>query len=350
MATATEIKKSTPQPIDTLKSFLTARREAIAAIAVSGMDTDRIIRIALAACAKTPKLLECKPETVYRAIHQAVQLGLEPGGALQHAYLVPYKGECVLIISYKGLVALARRSGEIATVEARVVFKKDRFDVDFGTDPKILHKPYIGDAPGEILAAYVVITYRSGEKQFDVMSTAQINAIKARSPAAGDGPWVNDWAEMAKKTVVKRGLKMAPLTIEATEAMQREDERDRGESVAPTLSVVAEPDGTDPATGEIPHESAALPEAVQATSRASSETATLRAQREAPAEKRATENAGPTSEDLFLIEIDGAKALTQLSSVGDAIEAARVSLGAGAHKRLITAWQAKFAILNKAGA
>ena len=61
------------------------------------------------------------PASLMSAIVKASQLGLEVGSAMGHAYLVPYKTEATLIIGYRGMLALARRSGEIQSITARVV-------------------------------------------------------------------------------------------------------------------------------------------------------------------------------------------------------------------------------------
>ncbi len=148
------------------------------------------------------------------------------------------------------------------------------------------------------------------------------------------------------RAFVKRAMKMAPLTVELEEAMRSEDERDAGGT---TLTVVAdEAPPHDPVTGEVLDETPALPEAVQVpvgTSRAETEKAALRAQREAPAEKRAT----VTSDAGFLAEIAAATTTAALTKVGNDIEACRRDLGA-AHAGVLAAWQAKFAAIHKAGA
>jgi len=229
--TTTALAPKQKTPVDTLGEFFYARKTQLATVAARGMDIERATKIVLASVAKTPALLKCSPASIYQSVHQALQLGLEPGGPLGHAYLVPYGSECALIVGYKGLVALALRSGEIATIEARAVFKKDVFRVSFGTDPKIEHEPFFAGDPGECVAVYAVATMRSGEKQFDVMSFAETEAIRAKSKSGAAGPWATFPTEMRKKTIVRRLSKMLPLTIEAAEQLSAEDEADRGAPV-----------------------------------------------------------------------------------------------------------------------
>ncbi|EKF2878464.1 recombinase RecT, partial [Escherichia coli] len=82
-------------------------------------------------------------------IVQCSQLGLEPGSALGHAYLLPFgnkneksgKKNVQLIIGYRGMIDLARRSGQIASLSARVVREGDEFNFEFGLDEKLIHRP-----------------------------------------------------------------------------------------------------------------------------------------------------------------------------------------------------------------
>ena len=192
--------------------------------------------------------------SIARAVVEAAQAGLEPTGSLGGAYLVPFfngktgRKEAQLIIGYTGLVKLARRSGEVAKVEARVVRQADEFDYGYGLDPYLIHRPALGladDAANPMTHAYAVVHFRTGEKQFDVMSAAEILAIKARSKSKDrngnlTGPWVTDEAEMWKKTVLRRASKLMPLTIEAQRVLDAEEAIDTApRNVTPAPRVTA---------------------------------------------------------------------------------------------------------------
>ena len=102
---------------------------------------DRFVRVALAAMTAQPKLFDCTPESVLLSLMQCASMGLEPsGGVLGQAYLIPFKNICQVIPGYRGLVKLARNSGEVADVWAEVVYAKDRFDYELGLEPKLVHK------------------------------------------------------------------------------------------------------------------------------------------------------------------------------------------------------------------
>src|SRR5690606_2412614 len=104
-------------------------------------------------------------------------------------YLVPYKDRCQLMIGYKGYMVLARRSGEVTSINARVVRQKDVFEYEDGLDRKLVHKPYMGpDEPGDIVAAYVVARFKDGDFAIDVVAKRDIDAIRKRSRASDAGP------------------------------------------------------------------------------------------------------------------------------------------------------------------
>jgi len=176
------------------------------------MDADRIARIATTVIKQTPALGRCTPVSLLGALMTASQLGLEPG-PLGEAYLVPYGTTVTFIPGYRGLIKLAWQSGQVKNIAAHVVYENDDFDYGFGLEPTLEHKPSMRDR-GAPIAVYAVVKFMNGGHAFDVMSVADVEAIRARSKAGKSGPWVTDWAEMAKKTVIKRVLKMVPLSSE----------------------------------------------------------------------------------------------------------------------------------------
>lgn len=181
------------------------------------IDPDRLIRVALTAMSRNPGLLECTPASWVLALQEAGSLGLEPTGVLGHAYLVPrwnkhVRGnEAQFQVGYRGLVELARRSGKVFDVSSEVVREGDHFDYAKGLDPRLEHLPD-PDAAGEVTHVYAIAFFTNGFKKFEVMTRAQVEKIRALSPAAKSGPWVDHWDAMAKKTVVRQLSKELPLS------------------------------------------------------------------------------------------------------------------------------------------
>jgi recombination protein RecT len=219
------------------------------------LTADRLLRVAMTSIQRTPKLLECTPQSLLACVMTCAQLGLEPDQFLGQAYLVPFRDTkknimiCTLIPGYRGYIALARRSGEVQSVSAQVVYEKDEFELSYGIEDKLVHRPHINGDRGEPIGAFVVFKFKDGGYSFDFMSTEDIEKVRKRSKAASDGPWVTDWAEMAKKTVIKRHAKLAPLSVEFQKAAALEERAMTGESQADILDMGGDPNVIDAESG-----------------------------------------------------------------------------------------------------
>ena len=213
--------KKAPDRATSIAGYLERMKPQIQLALPKSMTADRIARIALTNIRTNPKLLECSVESLMGAVMLSAQLGLEPG-PLGHAYLVPYKTECTLIIGYRGMIDLARRSDQILSIAAHVVHENDEFEFTYGLEEDLVHKPAWRN-PGVPVGAYMVAKLKDGGHVIEVMSAEEIEAVRARSKAANNGPWVTDWEQMARKTVVRRGSKYLPLSIESQRALAQDE-------------------------------------------------------------------------------------------------------------------------------
>ncbi|WP_082806148.1 recombination protein RecT [Marichromatium gracile] len=226
------------QNYTTIAQMMERNRDSIAAALPKHLTAERLSRVALGELRTNPRLLDCNPTSLMSAIVKASQLGLEVGSAMGHAYLVPYKTECTLIIGYRGMIALARRSGEIQSITARVVYARDTFELEYGLEEKLRHIPSTDEDPGQVTHVYAVAKLRDGGIQYEVMTRAEVEAVRKRSRAGGNGPWVTDWSEMARKTVMRRLFKYLPMSIEMADAMAAEVDEDRLPERAVAATVV----------------------------------------------------------------------------------------------------------------
>lgn len=190
---------------------------AISQAIPSHMSVDRLLRIATTSIRTNPKLGLCTPKSLLGAVMQCAQLGLEPS-LMGHAYLIPYQNkgvdECQLQIGYKGLIELARRTGQISTITAREVYEKDQFEYAYGLEDKLVHVPADGDR-GQVTKYYALAKFKDGGYAFSVMSKRDIEIHRDRfSKAKKYGPWVDNFDAMAKKTVIKDLMKYMPISIE----------------------------------------------------------------------------------------------------------------------------------------
>lgn len=164
---------------------------------------ERFARIVTTEIRRTPKLLDCSPESLVGAMMLAAQLGLEPG-PLGHVYLVPFGRSVEFIVGYKGMIDLAFRSGKIKDVKANLVRQGDSFDYREGTRPYLDHVSWSRD--GELIAAYAVARTTTGGAPFVVIYPDDWERARKKSAAGskGQGPWATDEAAMIRKTAVRR--------------------------------------------------------------------------------------------------------------------------------------------------
>lgn len=210
------------------------------------MNPDRMARIATTVLRQTPALARCTPESFLGALLTASQLGLEPG-PMGDAYFVPFGTVCTFIPGYRGLIKLARNSGLLVDIWAEIVYEHDDFKYTLGLHRDLQHRPAAGDR-GKPIYVYAAAQLKDGGTPFVVMTYTEVEAIRARSRAARNGPWVTDWGPMAKKTAVKQLAKWLPLSAEFNTATVL-DESVRT-SVGPLMDV--QPDYVDGEVGDAP--------------------------------------------------------------------------------------------------
>ena len=201
----------------TMQAYIKRMEGEIKKALPSVLTPERFTRIVLSALSTNPKLQETTPESFLGAMMTAAQLGMEPNTPLGQAYLLPYYNskkrclECQFQLGYKGLIDLAYRSGEVSTIQAHVVYEHDKFSYAYGLDPQLEHVPAMGDR-GSPTHVYAVFRTKDGGYSFGVMSIDDVRRHAQRySKSFENGPWQTNFEEMAKKTVLKRVLKYAPL-------------------------------------------------------------------------------------------------------------------------------------------
>jgi recombination protein RecT len=197
--------------------------------------TERFKRVVLTAIQNNPELLDCDRRSLWNAAMRAAQDGLLPDG--RDGAMVVRKTQSGKAANWQvmvgGIRKKVRNSDEIATWDAHAVYEKDEFAFELGDEPYIKHKPYMGGDRGKIVAAYSVAVLKSGEKSREVMSAAEIFAIRDRY---SDGwkafkanrikstPWHDAEAEMCRKTVVRRHSKVLPMSTDLDDLLRRDDD------------------------------------------------------------------------------------------------------------------------------
>jgi recombination protein RecT len=211
---------------------------------------DRLARLALTALRTTPKLAECSQASFAGCLMSCAALGLEPNTPLGEAHLIPRwnsrtrSTDCTLIVGYQGYMSLARRSGEVSTIQAFPVFAGDVFEYELGLHPMLRHVPSGApdrENPDKLTHVYAIVRPKDKDAEpiFTVMSRAQVESHRKRGASGSkrnDGstvktPWDTDYVAMAQKTAVREVFRWAPRSAELARADAIEGAIERGTSV-----------------------------------------------------------------------------------------------------------------------
>ena len=271
------LQKAAPQ--DGIQRMLTHAWPRIAAVMPKHMSSERLYQLAVSTINQTPKLAECDSASLLSCVMKCSALGLEPSAVdgLGRAYILPFRNhgrmQATFIIGYKGLIDLARRSGQLISIHAQAVYEGDTFDFwedEDGQHFKFKPNRDAEHTPDKLTDVYVSAKLGGGGKVFEHMTKAEVDSIRKRSKSANNGPWVTDYEAMALKTVIRRSARYLPMSTETQEAIASDEttpdysgilnpiiEQPEPVEVAPVAAQEPEfqaetvPVGVNPETGEI---------------------------------------------------------------------------------------------------
>lgn len=275
-------------------------------------DPERFRATVLQAVSTTPSLLTCTPSSIVIAALDAAQLGLEPTGILGGAWMLPYKNrsknitEAKLIVGYRGYIDLLHRAGGVKSIEARVVYDGDAFDIEYGTHAKIRHIPafLLGNDPGNRRCVYWRAELEGGVIQFDVLEMSEIEKARKSSKSSDRGPWIDWYDLMAEKTAIRRSVSVLPISVwEARRAVQLENEAEEGAAIVTVEAGTATSSARDRAVALLEGGEDAQPAAGQATEApATAPAAAEDADTAAPADAQEGRPDASGDEDLLLAD------------------------------------------------
>lgn len=228
-------------PLQVLKGQLDRRTAEFRMVLPSHITPEKFQRTVITAVQTNPKLLQCNRQSFIMSCMKAAQDGLLPDG--REAALVPFKTRVKVegvwqdanLVQYMPMVYGLRKkilqSGEIRDIFASVVYRQEieagLFVYEEGTERTLRHKPLLDPdftpTDDDICAAYSVATFSDGSQSFEVMRRADINKVRECSqtgatrdrngkPRESSGPWVDWFAEQAKKSVIRRHSKTLPMS------------------------------------------------------------------------------------------------------------------------------------------
>lgn len=208
-----------------IASYLAPMKARLAAVLPKHLSAERIIQMASTTIARNPNIAKCTPASLLGSVMQASILGFPPVDALGYCYFVPYGNQVQFQIGYRGMIELARRSGRIKMVYAEVVREGDDFEVEFGLDPKLHHRPTL-DPSKPMTHVYAVCHFADGGSNFVVLSRQEVERLRLRNQmqARGvKGAWLTDYEAMAKAKALKQLSKYLPLNIDTVTALQSDE-------------------------------------------------------------------------------------------------------------------------------
>ncbi|MCR5875121.1 recombinase RecT [Phenylobacterium sp. J426] len=183
---------------------------------------EKFVRVVMTAINTNPDLQKADRQSVLAAAMKCAQDGLLPDG--REAALVTYGNKASYLPMIAGVLTKVRRSGELLSISAHVVYAKDVFSYTLGDNEKIEHQPYMEGDRGKAVAVYAVAKTKDGGIYREVMSIAEVEQVRNVSRAKNNGPWVQWWGEMARKTVLRRLAKRLPMSTDLMQVFQRDDE------------------------------------------------------------------------------------------------------------------------------
>lgn len=249
--------------INKFEDFIAAPavRDRIAAVLPKHLNPERMMRTLALAAYKTPKLREVNMMSLLGAVMTCASMGFEPNTPLGHAYLIPFekkkydreKREYVtervdvnVVFGYAGLIDLARRTGSLVAITAKIVYDGDDFDFEYGSNQHLRHRPKGVTEKRRPIYAYAHAKLTDGEafevlpyaealafrrysqswqtaqraiEEFERLSDAEKKKNEWKVRSANDTPWIRNEAEMVQKTMIRRLSKWLPKNIEFAAAM-----------------------------------------------------------------------------------------------------------------------------------
>lgn len=243
------------RPQDDFRALLKAQWPRIQSVMPKAMKPDRLMQLAISAYNTTPKLAECSTASILSCVMKCAALGLEPSAVdgLGRAYIIPFwnkrtrRLEAQMIVGYRGMIDLARRSGQLKSINAQAVYEGDSFDVwEDESGQHFTFTPAKGAPHTRDTLAYVYVTAHlmGGGFRIEYMTKDEVEQIRKRSKSPDKGPWATDYEAMALKTVIRRSFKYLPVSVEAQEAAAA-DETTPDYSAALNPIIDSEPTGAD---------------------------------------------------------------------------------------------------------
>lgn len=222
------VVKTAVEPITALRNTIEQMSPQFKAALPEHVSVDRFKRVVMTAINEKPELIDAERTSLFAALMRCASDGLFPDS--REAAIVTFKMKsgdvrAQYMPMIQGIFKKIRNSGEIASIATQVVYETDEFSFwidEFGEHLK--HVPKLSGDRGGIVYVYAVGVTKDRASYIEVMSSDEIEFTRSKSRAKDSGPWVDWWAEMAKKTVIRRLAKRLPMSTDLDGVIRADDE------------------------------------------------------------------------------------------------------------------------------
>ena len=218
------------QQKDGLEVAVLKMQDKFAAALPAHIPSERFVRVALSALADSTVRTVAQSPNGRRSILEATLKAASDGLLLdrREAALVAFGDVVQYMPMVAGIMKKARNSGEISSLICQVVYSNDDFEINYVTSNEpVTHRPNLRER-GEPYGVYAIARLKDGNwSQPEFMTRDEVERIRQRSRAKNNGPWVTDFWEMARKTVIRRLAKYLPSSTDKDgfqEVVRRDDE------------------------------------------------------------------------------------------------------------------------------
>lgn len=227
----TQVATREQKPADIVRHALDRMAPEFKAALPPHVDVAKFIRVTMTAVQTNPSLMDADRRTLFAAATRAAQMGLLPDG--REGAIVTFKNQAQFMPMLGGILKLIRNSGELASLDAQIVYRNDKFTYRPGIDSVPQHEPdWFGDR-GELIGVYAVARMKDGAAYVEIMNKQQVDAVRKVSRSSGAGPWVQWYDEMARKTVIRRLSKRLPMSTDLDGVLGEDDDMFRPEPDVP---------------------------------------------------------------------------------------------------------------------
>ncbi len=215
------MSKGTALTAQSFKNGLLEKQDTFVSALPAHIPYAKFQSTALLAINKNPNLLSANKNSLYGSFVACAGDGLLPDG--RQATITMFGSTAQYMPMVSGIIEKLRRSGELLTLSANVVYENDAYEYELGDNERITHKPLTSGERGKPVAVYAIAKLKGGAVQREVMTVDEVEQVRNVSKAKNSGPWKDWWSEMAKKTCIRRLCKMLPSSVEMSDFWERDE-------------------------------------------------------------------------------------------------------------------------------